>query len=54
VLAVGLAKAARDRFESASELAGALTAALAGRRDDWLDRRAQALLAHVPWGAAPR
>jgi serine/threonine-protein kinase len=54
VLAVGLAKDARDRFESAAELAGALTGALAGRRDDWLDRRAQALLAHLPWGAAPR
>jgi Protein kinase domain len=54
VLAVGLAKDARDRFGSAAELAGALTAALAGRRDDWLDRRAQALLAHLPWGAAPR
>ncbi|HKE13595.1 MAG TPA: serine/threonine-protein kinase [Kofleriaceae bacterium] len=54
VLAVGLAKTARDRFESASELAGAIGAALAGQRDDWIDRRAQALLADMPWGATPR
>jgi serine/threonine-protein kinase len=54
VLAVGLAKNARDRFESASELASALTVSLGGQRDDWIDRRAQALLAHMPWGAAPR
>jgi serine/threonine protein kinase len=54
VLAVGLAKSARDRFESAGELDSALTAALAGQRDDWIDRRAQALLAHMPWGAVPR
>jgi serine/threonine-protein kinase len=54
VLAVGLAKTARDRFESAGELAAAMGAAMAGRRDDWIDRRAQALLAHMPWGVAPR
>ncbi len=54
VLAIGLAKRARDRFESASELAGALAAAFTGQRDDWLDRRSQALLAHMPWGATPR
>ncbi|HTE49997.1 MAG TPA: serine/threonine-protein kinase [Kofleriaceae bacterium] len=54
VLAIGLAKTARDRFESAGELAAALRQALAGQRDDWFDRRAQALLAHLPWGAAPR
>jgi eukaryotic-like serine/threonine-protein kinase len=53
VLAVGLAKSARDRFESASELAHALTTALGGQRDDWLERRAQALLAHLSWGAGP-
>ena len=54
VLAIGLAKSARDRFESAGELAVALSAALADGRDDWLERRAQALLATLPWGAAPR
>jgi eukaryotic-like serine/threonine-protein kinase len=54
VLAVGLAKQARDRFESAGELAAALSVALGGRRDDWIDRRAQALLAELAWGAAPR
>jgi serine/threonine-protein kinase len=53
VLAVGLAKHAAERFESASELADALSAAMAGHRDDWLDRRAQALLAHLGWGATP-
>ena len=54
VLAIGLAKRARDRFESAAELAGALAASFSGQRDDWLDRRSQALLAHMPWGATPR
>ncbi len=54
VLAIGLAKKARDRFESASELAGALASAFTGQRDDWLDRRGQALLAHMPWGVTPR
>jgi serine/threonine-protein kinase len=54
VLAIGLAKSARDRFESAGELAVALSAALADGSDDWLERRAQALLATLPWGAAPR
>ncbi|HYU15570.1 MAG TPA: protein kinase, partial [Candidatus Acidoferrum sp.] len=53
-LAVGLAKNARDRFETAGELAAVLTAAMAGQRDDWIDRRAQALLALMPWGAPPR
>jgi serine/threonine-protein kinase len=54
VLAIGLAKRARDRFESAAELASALAASFSGQRDDWLDRRSQALLAHMPWGATPR
>jgi serine/threonine protein kinase len=53
VLAVGLAKTAPERFETASELADALSAALGGHRDDWIDRRAQALLAHMRWGATP-
>ena len=49
-----LPRKARDRFESASELAGALASAFTGQRDDWLDRRGQALLAHMPWGVTPR
>ena len=53
VLAVGLAKTAAERFESAGELADALASALGGHRDDWIDRRAQALLAHMNWGATP-
>ena len=53
VLAIGLAKTAAERFESAGELADALAAALGGHRDDWIDRRAQALLAHMNWGATP-
>jgi serine/threonine-protein kinase len=54
VLAIGLAKRSPDRFESAAELAGALEAALGGHRDEWLERRAQALLAEYPWGFDPR
>ena len=53
VLAVGLAKNPQERFESAAELADALGAAMAGHRDDWIERRAEALLAHLPWGATP-
>jgi serine/threonine-protein kinase len=53
VLAVGLAKTAAERFESAGELADALASSLGGHRDDWIDRRAQALLAHMSWGSTP-
>jgi serine/threonine-protein kinase len=54
VLAVGLAKRARDRFDSAGELSAALRASLMGQRDDWIERRALALLAELPWGTTPR
>ena len=54
VLAVGLAKRGVDRFETALELANALEAALMGHRDEWLERRAEALLADYPWGRSPR
>jgi serine/threonine-protein kinase len=54
VLAVGLAKRAQDRFESAAEFVDALESALAGHHDDWLQRRADALLADFPWGISPK
>ena len=53
VLAIGLAKRAGDRFESAAEFATALENALRGGHDDWIERRAEALLADVPWGHRP-
>jgi serine/threonine-protein kinase len=49
ILAVGMAKNPADRFHSAAELAKALRRALAGLEDDWLHRRAEALLADQPW-----
>lgn len=54
VLAIGLAKRSADRFETAAEFTESLATALAGHRDDWLERRAEALLAEVPWGYNPR
>jgi serine/threonine-protein kinase len=51
VLAIALAKDAKDRFASAAELAQALDAASRGRLDDALVHRAHALLADLPWGA---
>lgn len=53
VLAIGLAKKPSERFETAGEFAEALTAAMSGHRDDWIERRAEALLAELPWGATP-
>jgi serine/threonine-protein kinase len=50
VLAIGLAKRGADRFETAAELVNALEAALAGHHDDWIQRRAEALLIDFPWG----
>ena len=54
VLAIGLAKRASDRFESAAEFATALETALRGGHDDWIQRRAEALLAEIDWGFRPR
>jgi serine/threonine-protein kinase len=51
-LAVGLAKAAEDRFASGGELATALADALGGRVDPALRRRADALVRKHPWEAA--
>ena len=50
VLAIALAKRPEDRFGSATELAAALSSAVAGRRDLALRARADALLAKHPWG----
>jgi hypothetical protein len=50
VLAVGLAKAAGDRFASAAELAAAITDALSGRVDPQVADHAEALLAALAWG----
>ena len=50
VIAVGLAKARTNRFESGTELVAALQVAATGQRDDWLQRRADALLLELPWG----
>ena len=49
VLAIALAKRARDRFASAPELAAAFQAAARGRLGDTLRRRAEAILASAPW-----
>jgi eukaryotic-like serine/threonine-protein kinase len=51
VLAIGLAKAARDRFLSAAEFTDALMAALAGHADPWLEQRAAKLLEALPWSS---
>ena len=50
VLAIGLAKRPENRFASAAELSEALAAAARGEGDDWLERRAEALLVDLPWG----
>ena len=52
VLAVALAKSPGDRFESASELAGALEDAARGRLGAPLRARAQGLLNRLDWAAA--
>ncbi len=51
VLALALAKAPEERFESGEELAQALDAAARGRLSPELRARASALLAKQPWGA---
>jgi eukaryotic-like serine/threonine-protein kinase len=53
VLAVGLAKAKSDRFDSAGEFARCLARALDGRLDDRTRVRAHALLAQRPWTPPP-
>lgn len=50
VLAVGMAKKRANRFETGDELVTALTRAAVGETDDWLQRRAEALLLELPWG----
>jgi len=51
VLAIALAKSPVHRFATAGELATALGAALDGKLDRALMRRADALLQDTPWGA---
>lgn len=50
VLAVALAKKRENRFGTGEELAVAFAAASEGRSDDWLQRRAEALVLEQPWG----
>jgi serine/threonine-protein kinase len=50
VLAIGLAKQARDRFETAVELAEAMRAALDGRARPETMERAARLIERHPWG----
>jgi eukaryotic-like serine/threonine-protein kinase len=50
VLAIGLAKVASDRFETATELATWFTAAIRDELDPDQRRRANALLEQHPWG----
>ncbi len=57
VLAIAMAKAPDDRFESGEQLAVALESALAGRLESALSERGVKLLEELPWreaGAAPR
>ena len=51
VLAIALAKAPKDRFGSAAELAQALDAASHDRLDGALRQRAERLLDELPWGS---
>ncbi len=50
-LALALAKAPEDRFESATDFCAALHAAVAGTLDAGVRARAEALLRRAPWGA---
>ena len=54
VLAIALAKRADDRFDSATELASAFTAACRNELSAELRQRADALLAALPWGKSVR
>jgi serine/threonine-protein kinase len=51
VLAIGLAKRAEDRFESAADFSFRLQRAAKGELDPRLQDHADALLAKLPWGA---
>jgi len=53
VLAIGLAKDPRDRFQTATELARWFAAAIDGRLDLEQRRRADDTLAKYPWGTRP-
>ncbi len=50
VLAVALAKKRGNRFQTPAELIEAFTAAARSSSDDWLQRRAEALILELPWG----
>jgi len=54
VIAVALAKAPAERFESAEELRDALAAAARGEVRADLDARARRLLTVLPWGDLPK
>lgn len=54
VLRIGLAKAAEDRFATATELAEALVAAMEGQRDPEIATRARALDEKLAWGSWER
>ncbi len=53
-LALGLAKRADDRMDSAAGLAAALRSACTSALSPRLRARADALLASAPWGSRPR
>jgi serine/threonine-protein kinase len=53
VLAIGLAKDARDRFATALELARWFVAAVEGGLDPEQRRRADVVIAKYPWGTRP-
>ncbi|MEJ7601367.1 MAG: serine/threonine-protein kinase, partial [Kofleriaceae bacterium] len=53
VLAIGLAKQARDRFDTAAELARWFAAAVETRLDPEQRRRADDVIAKYPWGVRP-
>jgi len=53
VLAIGLAKAAHDRFATAIELAEWFAASVDGQLDPDQRRRADAVIAKYPWGTRP-
>jgi serine/threonine protein kinase len=54
VLAIGLAKRAEDRFDSAAELGTALARAMRGELDDGVLARSRRVLDRVAWGTRAR